>query len=211
MAPLITFLNSKSLRLSVEHAGFELEEMKKLRDWFTDWRSEALGRQLMNMPAANFRQRYNGFFTIEASEDFLSMLTSIIQMTEYYTVIDVAGQSFKPFFIPRRISNDPVENFFALIRMDIGSNRQNHMCVSQSCKRITIDREHNGASKRALNKTNTGAVAMNAGEKEEAAKELVPLHKLEDFKTAIQAKKSSFGYVTMSVDRDGRKFLALNK
>jgi hypothetical protein len=68
------------------------------------------------------------------------------------------------------------ENFFALIRMDIGSNRQNHMCVSRSCKRITIDREHNGASKRALNKTNTGAVAMNAGEKEEAAKELVPLH-----------------------------------
>jgi hypothetical protein len=42
MAPLNKFLNSKSLRLSVEHAGFELEEIKKLRDWFTDWRSSVV-------------------------------------------------------------------------------------------------------------------------------------------------------------------------
>ena len=79
----------------------------------------------------------SGFFTAEASDDCISMVKSIIQMTEYYCG-NCNDLEHSVHFLPRRISQDLVENGFSKIRLAIGHGRLDHRTTAAACTKINL-------------------------------------------------------------------------
>ena len=81
-----------------------------------------------------------GFFTAEAAEDCLSMIQSLIAITNHYCNLNNnTGDYF--FFLPRRISQDLVENTFSRIRVAIGHGRLDHITTFNACTEVNMIKE----------------------------------------------------------------------
>ena len=95
-----------------------------------------------------------GFFTIEASEDCLSMTQSIIALTYHYTKKNnTIGEHF--FLLPRRISQDLVENAFSRIRLATGHARLDHISTFNAIVEVNMIKEVK-PNMRAAKKRNAG-------------------------------------------------------
>ena len=82
---LFNILNSTKNRLDTSEYADNLNFLKDFLEWFESWKLECLERQSVKLPPnPTSYQRMGGFFTAEASDDCISMVRSIIQMTEYY-------------------------------------------------------------------------------------------------------------------------------
>ena len=93
-----------------------------------------------------------GFFSAEASEDCLSMVQGIIALTTYYcNNKNNASRYF--FFLPRRISQDLVENAFSRIRLAIGHARLDHITTYNAIVEVSAIKETK-ASTRSMQKRN---------------------------------------------------------
>ena len=114
---LFDILNSTKNRLDATTYRGNLDFLKDFLAWFELWKIECLDRQSSKLPeSATAYQKMCGFFTAEASDDCISMVKSIIQMTEYYC--NDCNDSV--YFLPGRISQDLVENGFSKIRLATG-------------------------------------------------------------------------------------------
>ena len=114
-----------------------------------------MNRRALKLPeGATAYQKMSGFFTAEASDDCISMVKSIIQMTEYYcSNCNDLGHSV--YFLPRRISQDLVENGFSKIRLAIGHGRLDHKTTAAACTKVILIKEVN-TSERNRKKRNSG-------------------------------------------------------
>jgi hypothetical protein len=61
------------------------------------------------------------WFTEEASDDFIQLLTVVPQLVRFYAIQYETNKWI--YIIPRRISNDCVENRFAKVRFQAGHNK----------------------------------------------------------------------------------------
>ena len=114
-----------------------------------------MNRRASKLPeGATAYQKMSGFFTAEASDDCISMVKSIIQMTEYYcSNYNDLGHSV--YFLSRRISQDLVENGFSKIRLAIGHGRLDHRTTAAACTKVNLIKEVN-TSERNRKKRNSG-------------------------------------------------------
>jgi len=78
------------------------------------------------------------FFTAEASTDFLLMLKAIPQFVNYYTRPEMTNSSSFSYIIPRRITQDNLENRYGAIKLDIGHNGFNAKNVVHSAHKLEI-------------------------------------------------------------------------
>ena len=82
---LFDILNSTKNKLDTTAYLSNLNFLKDFLTWFEPWKVECIERQSSKLPeAATAYQKMSGFFTAEATDDCISMVKSIIQMTEYY-------------------------------------------------------------------------------------------------------------------------------
>ena len=88
----------------------------------------------------------SGFFTAEATDDCISMVKSIIQMTEYYCS-NCNELEHSVYFLPRRISQDLVENGFSKIRLAIGHGRLDHRTTAAACTKVNLIKEVNASDR----------------------------------------------------------------
>lgn len=109
---LFVILNSTTNRLDTTSYSHNLEYLKDFHKWFSAWKIESISRRLATLPVdPTTYQSMTCFFTGEASDDCLSVIDGIIGLTEYYCR---KGIEIKKaiYFLPRRISQDLVENIF---------------------------------------------------------------------------------------------------
>ena len=82
---LFQILNSTQNRLGSNEYSHNLKYLKDFSDWFELWKCECIDRQEKSLPENHSSYlKMTGFFTKEASDDCITMVKSIIQMTEYY-------------------------------------------------------------------------------------------------------------------------------
>ena len=99
-----------------------------------------------------------GFFTAEASEDCLSMIESLIAITNRYCNLNNnTGELF--FFLPRRISQDLIENAFSRIRVAIGHGRLDHITTFNACTEVNMIKEVK-ISERSLKRRNAAGAQI---------------------------------------------------
>ena len=138
---LFDILNSTKNRLDTTSYSHNLEYLKEFHKWFSEWKIESINRKLATLPMnPTTYQSMTCFFTGEASEDCLSMINGIIGLTENYcrTGIEIN----KPvYFLPRRISQDLVENGFSRIRLAIGHGRLDHRTTSSAITKVNTGKE----------------------------------------------------------------------
>ena len=133
---LFDILNSTKNRLDTTSYSHNLEYLKEFHKWFSEWKIESINRKLATLPMNPITyQSMTCFFTGEASEDCLSMINGIIGLTEYYCRAGI--EINKPvYFLPRRISQDLVENGFSRIRLAIGHGRLDHRTTSSAITKV---------------------------------------------------------------------------
>ena len=125
---------------------------------FESWKLECLERQSVKLPPnPTSYQRMGGFFTAEASDDCISMVRSIIQMTEYYCN-DGNKNSSPVYFLPRRISQDLVENGFSRIRLAIGHGRLDHRTTAAACAKVNLMKEVNTSNRNRKKRNASGCM-----------------------------------------------------
>ena len=89
------------------------------------------------------------FFTAEAADDCQSMVQGIISITKYYcNTNNNSGEFF--CFLPRRISQDLVENAFARIRLAIGHARLDHSTTFNARTQVNMLKEVNAQPKKEM-------------------------------------------------------------
>ena len=100
---LFQILNSTQNRLSFTEYSHNLKYLKDFSDWFELWKRECIDRQEKLLPENHSSYlKMTGFFTKEASDDCITMVKSIIQMTEYHCRQKNPNSSL--FFLQRRIA-----------------------------------------------------------------------------------------------------------
>ena len=157
---LFDILNSTKNRLDTTTYLGNLNFLKDFLMWFESWKIECMNRRASKLPeGATAYQKMSGFFTAEASDDCISMVKSIIQMTEYYcSNYNDLGHSV--YFLPRRISQDLVENGFSKIRLAIGHGRLDHRTTAAACTKVNLIKEVN-TSERNRKKRNSGGCLVD--------------------------------------------------
>ena len=138
---LFDILNSTKNRLDTSSYSYNLEYLKDFHKWFSEWKDESIIRRLATLPNnPTAYQSMTCFFTGEASEDCMSMIEGIIGLTEYYCRKGI--ETKKPvYFLPRRISQDLVENGFSRIRLAIGHGRLDHRTTSSAITKVNTGKE----------------------------------------------------------------------
>lgn len=81
-----------------------------------------------------------GFFTAEATEDCISMVIGIINLTETYCT-STDQKNATTYFLPRRISQDLVENGFSRIRLAVGHGRLDHRSTIAAATKVNTMKE----------------------------------------------------------------------
>lgn len=95
-----------------------------------------------------------GFFTSEASDDCTTMIKAIIQMTEFYCCRQTSNTPL--YFLPRRISQDLVENEFSKIRLAIGHGRLDHRTTAAACVKVNLVKEINTKNRNVKKRNASG-------------------------------------------------------
>lgn len=138
---LFEILNSTTNRLDTDTYIDNLEFLKDFHDWFTEWKVESVKRRIETLPKDHTAyQSMTCFFIAEASEDCISMIEGMIGLTEYYCRRSIDNKE-SVYFMPRRISQDLVENGFSRIRLAIGHGRLDHRTTSSAITRVSMVRE----------------------------------------------------------------------
>lgn len=150
---LFSILNSTENRLNTTNYSQNYEFLVIFHKWFLRWKEECIERKQLELSIKHTAyEAMTGFFTAEASDDCLSMIQGIISMTNYYcNSNNNTGKFF--FFLPRRISQDLVENAFSRIRVAIGHARLDHSTTFNACSEVNMMKEVK-ASERSLKKRN---------------------------------------------------------
>ena len=150
---LFSILNSTENRLNTTNYSENYNYLITFYDWFLCWKNECIERKKSELPIKHTAYEVmTGFFTAEAAEDCLSMIQGLISMTKYYcNSNNNSGKHF--FFLPRRISQDLVENAFSRIRVAIGHARLDHCTTFNACVEVNMIKEVK-ASERSLKKRN---------------------------------------------------------
>lgn len=155
---LFNILNSTKNRLDTIDYIDNLIFLKDFLKWFELWKLECLERQLLKLPeSANGYQKMCGFFSAEATDDCVTMVKSIIQMTEYYCKKSSEGSKPK-YFLPRRISQDLVENSFSRIRLAIGHGRLDHRTTAAACAKVNLIKEVNTSDRNRKKRNASGCI-----------------------------------------------------
>ena len=150
---LFSILNSTSRRLNTTIYYENLAFLNDFYNWFKGWKEECHNRTLKIIPKIHTAyQATLGFFTAEATEDCLSMVQGIIQMTKFHCTKSIENGK-EIVFIPRRISQDLVENGFATIKLGAKHGRLDHATTSASCLKSAVVKQLN-ISARNLKKRN---------------------------------------------------------
>ena len=152
---LFEIMNSTKNRLGLNEYSHNLNFLKEFLEWFEIWKCECIERQVKILPAnSTSYQKMTGFFTSEASDDCTTMIKAIIQMTEYYCCTDTTNTPL--FFLPRRISQDLVENGFSKIRLAIGHGRLDHRTTAAACLKVNLVKEINTKNRNAKKRNASG-------------------------------------------------------
>ena len=155
---LFNILNSTKNRLDTSDYIDNLIFLKDFLKWFESWKLECLDRQSLKLPEnANSYQKMCGFFTAEASDDCVTMVKSIIQMTEYYCNKNCKDSTSK-YFLPRRISQDLVENGFSRIRLAIGHGRLDHRTTAAACAKVNLIKEVSTSDRNRKKRNASGCI-----------------------------------------------------
>ena len=143
---LFEILNSTKNRLGLKEYSNNIKYLQDFLNWFEMWKCECIIRQKEILPEnPTSYQMMTGFFTCEASDDCTTMINAIIQMTEYYCCRETLQTEL--FFLPRRISQDLVENGFSKIRLAIGHGRLDHRTTAAACVKANLVKEINTANR----------------------------------------------------------------
>ena len=135
---LFSILNSTSRRLNTTTYSQNLTFLKDFYSWFKKWKDECTSRTLKKHQKIHTSyEAMLGFFTAEATEDCLSMVQGIIQMTQFHCEKSISNGK-EIYFIPRRISQDLVENGFATIKLGAKHGRLDHATTSASCVKSAV-------------------------------------------------------------------------
>ena len=156
---LFDVLNSTDNRLNTNSYSHNLIILKDFLIWFINWKEECIAYRSLSLPLnATSYQSMTGFFTNEASEDCITMVSGIIQLTEYYSAR--RHDLSKPFFLlPRRISQDLQENHFSKVRLALRHGRMDHKGSFAACARVNLIKEIK-AHGRSTKKRNAGGSLM---------------------------------------------------
>ncbi len=152
---LFDILNSTENRLNTDSYSHNLLFLKKFLVWFLSWKEECIDFRALSLPSnPTAYQSMTGFFTNEASEDCITMVSGIIQLTEYYSTR--RNDPSKPFFLlPRRISSDLQENHFSKVRLALQHGRMDHKGSFAACAKVNQSKEIK-AQGRSMKKRNAG-------------------------------------------------------
>ena len=165
---LFGILNSTKNRLDTNSYNGNLTFLKEFLQWFEAWKLECLDRQSKKIPEnSSAYHKMCGFFTAEASDDCMSMVKSIINMTEYYC--SKSKNSETPvYFLPRRISQDLVENGFSKIRLAIEHGRLDHKTTANACIKVNLIKEIKSSDRNRKKRNASGCnIENNSNEKRE--------------------------------------------
>ena len=87
---LFAILNSTTNRLNAEHYSHNLLFPEQFLVWFKLWKTECVNRMKCVIPVVRTGyQAMTGFITAEASDDCISMVEGIINLTKYYCSINM--------------------------------------------------------------------------------------------------------------------------
>lgn len=160
---LFEILNSFDNRLDTGRYNHNLKYLKDFLIWFLNWKEECIAFRSLSLPSnPTSYQSMTGFFTNEASEDCITMVSGIIQLTEYYSA--TRNDLTKPFFLlPRRISQDLQENHFAKIRLSLQHGRMDHKESFAACAKVNLIKEIKSHG-RNMRKRNAGGSLVEGTE-----------------------------------------------
>ena len=152
---LFEILNSTLNRLNIDSYSHNLIFLEKFLVWFLNWKEECIAYRSLSLPSnPTFYQSMTGFFTYEASEDCITMVSGIIQLTEFYCAR--RNDMSKPFFLlPRRISQDLQENHFSKVRLALQHGRMDHRETFAACAKVNLMKEIK-VQGRTMKKRNAG-------------------------------------------------------
>lgn len=145
MTTLFAILNSCNVKLSCTCE--ELVELLDIYKWFTEWKQDNLARTKQRLLSSGVeklsdRRLYVNFFTKEAADDFESMILGIVQMVQYYTAT-ISCAPLPQYFVPRKITQDKLENTFGAIRVRAGANKLTHETVARISHELSVFSEYN--------------------------------------------------------------------
>jgi hypothetical protein len=137
--------------------------LKDFLIWFLNWKEECIAFRSLSLPLnPTAYQSMTGFFTNEASEDCITMVSGIIQLTEYYGARR-KNNNEKFFILPRRISSDLQENHFSKVRLALRHGRMDHKGSFAACAKVNISKETK-AQERSMKKRNAGGSLVESSE-----------------------------------------------
>jgi hypothetical protein len=160
---LFDVLNSTTNRLDTGEYSHNLQYLKDFHEWFSEWKTESLSRRLSDKSLPDNPTAYQSmqcFFTGEASEDCLTMIEGIVGLTEYYCRKGIENNHFV-FFLPRRISQDLVENGFSRIRLAIGHGRLDHRTTSAAITKVNMVKEIKSSERSSKKRNASGQLVIN--------------------------------------------------
>ena len=138
---LFAILNSTTNRLNTEYYSHNLLFLEEFLMWFKMWKLECVNRMKCVLPVVHTSyQAMTGFFTAEASDDCMSMVEGIINLTKYYCSININTKN-PVYIICRRISQDNVENTFSRVKLAAGHNRLDHKTTAAACSEVNMMKE----------------------------------------------------------------------
>ena len=132
-----------------------------------------------------------GFFTTEASDDSITMVEGTINLTRYYCSDD--GNTKNPIYIiPRRISQDLVENGFARIRLAASHGRLDHRTTAAACVESNMMKEIKRNDRRKR-KRNAGGGDVEEKKNSVAKPDLkCTEYAVESYENAVKMKHTDF-------------------
>jgi hypothetical protein len=124
------------------------------------------------------------FFTEEASDDYLRMLVVIPQYIRSYTAKREGSVDSYRFVIPRRITQDFLENRYGDIKMKVRHNGVTAANVLPAVHTLEINQVQSTAARGSKRKQNTGVDGAHQGQGEQPVlrsvlSRFVPLEELE--------------------------------
>ena len=99
---------------------------------------------------------YNSFFTQQATVDFELLLIAVPQLTRKYAIFSTTSNSWI-YLIPRNLSQDTVENQYAIAKEIIGNGKLDAKMMSHAIKQAD-NTSRIRTSLRNFKKTNSGYV-----------------------------------------------------
>lgn len=153
---LFNILNSSTNRLNTTTYKHNLQYLKDFYAWFLKWRNHNVAKTKSSLPPnSSLYDSMTGFFSKESSDDLLSMLQSLIQLTEFYAdgVKNQDGTDF--YLLACRFTQDRLENEFSAIKLRSKHARLDHQITDASSKAVSIRREVVMCSKRVAKKRNS--------------------------------------------------------